>query len=259
MRIFIIVDNDRFFIPDMLSLFIAQYKGDLIGIGLARKKYASRRKQLSSSWSNFKRRLIIFGPGGLLKLFIRLKWQDFRYFFQGKPCSSKQVAQKFKIRYHELFGVNSPETSSLLKQYNLDLIISIQDQIFKKKLIRLPKIGCINKHAALLPKYRGVWPIFWAILYNEKKVGLTIHWIDEGIDTGKIIVQKQIPIKANDSLFNLYTRVFKLCPQSLIEAINKIDKDPKCGFMQSIPDEKYFSFPKRKDVKRFKKLGKKIL
>lgn len=249
MRVFILVENDRFFIPKMLSQFIPQYGGDLVGVGIARRKYSSPITHIVRSLKNFERKLIIFGPLGLLRLLFKLK----------KPTSAKSAAQKFGIPFYELFNINSPESLSLLKQHNIDVIISLQDQIFKKDLIRLPKIGCINKHAALLPKYPGVWPIFWAMLDGEKEIGLTVHWIDEGIDTGKIIVQKRVSVGDDDSLFDLYERVFELCSQSLVEALEKIEENPKFGLPQPPSDGKYYSFPKRCDVLRFKQLGKKIL
>lgn len=246
MRVFVIVESDRFFVPKMLSQFISKYQGDLVGVAISKGSY---------SWKKFRRTLVIFGPLGLLRLSIKLTL----WVLQGRPTSTKKAAQRFGIPYHELCNINSPESLSLLKQYDPDVIVSLQDQIFKEDLIRLPKIGCINKHAALLPKYRGVWPIFWAMLDDEKEAGLTIHWIDVGIDTGKIIVQQPITVGDDDTLFDLYERVFELCSQSLIEALERIEENPDCGLSQPASDGKYYSFPKRQDVQRFKKLGKKIL
>ena len=259
MRIFIIVEDDQFFIPDMLSMFISDFEGEVVGIAVAKRKYNSWYKSIQGVRRYFERNLIIFGLIGLIKLFLKLATRNINYFFQAKPRTVKEVAKRFGIKYQELHGVNSPETLNLLKCYRIDLIISIQDQIFKKDLIRLPKIGCINKHAALLPKYRGVWPVFWAMLYGEREVGITIHWIDEGTDTGKIIVQKHILIGEDDSLFSLYKQVFDLCGETLIEAINKIEKNPNYGISQTGSEKNYFSFPQKKDVEIFKRLGKKVL
>lgn len=259
MRIFIIVDNDRFFIPDMLYRFISKCKEDLVGIGIVKKKYSTWSKYIINMWKEFKKKLVIFGLAGLFKLFFKLILRDIKYYLQGKVNSTKKIAEKFNIKCHKLFDINSPESLLLLKQCNIDLIISIQDQIFGKELIHLPKLGCINKHAALLPKYCGVWPIFWAMLNNEKEVGITIHWIDKGIDTGKIILQKRIPVREDDTLFSLYKRVFGLCSEVLLNAINEINKNPECGIQQFVSDGKYFSFPQRKDMERLKKIGKKVL
>lgn len=259
MRIFIIIDDDRFFVPDMLYHLINNLDGDIVGIGMAKKKYTSLQKFIISMWQKFQKKRIIFGYQGLFVLFLKLLIRDIKYLFLGKVHSTKELAKKFNIKYQDLFDINSIASIKLLKGYNIDLIISIQDQIFKKDLINLPQIGCINKHAALLPKYRGVWPIFWAMLNGEKEVGLTIHWINEGIDTGKIITQKYITINRNDTLFNLYEEVFTGLSGALIEAIKKIKKDPRCGIAQTAIGKNYFSFPKQEDIDKFKKLGKRIL
>ena len=98
MRVFIIVDNDRFFIPDMLSQLIANFDGDIVGIGIAKEKDISLQKFIISAWRKFQRKRIIFGYQGLFKLFLRLLVRDIKYLFQDKARSTRELAQKFKIK-----------------------------------------------------------------------------------------------------------------------------------------------------------------
>ena len=75
------------------------------------------------------------------------------------------------------------------------LVSILGNQIFKRKLIDLAPKGCINLHTALLPKYRGLMPTFWALKNNEKNTGVSVFFVDEGIDSGPIIIQKKVVIE----------------------------------------------------------------
>lgn len=108
----------------------------------------------------------------------------------------------------------SQVTSSLvdqIKDINPDLILSLYyRKILPKSIIELPRLGCINIHPSLLPEYRGPVPTAWAIEKGEKNFGITIHKMDNGIDTGDILVQKKFRIFQNETGFELYTRAMKL-------------------------------------------------
>ena len=124
--------------------------------------------------------------------------------------------------------MNSPPriTKSLIdrvRDINPDYIFSIYyRQILPKSLLSSAKISCINIHPSLLPQYRGPVPTAWTIENGEKEFGITIHLMDEGIDTGDILVQKKYPIIENETGFELYTRGMKLGYELLVENFNKI-------------------------------------
>ena len=106
--------------------------------------------------------------------------------------------------------INHPESISIIKEFEPDLLVSILgNEIFKKPIINLAKKGCINLHTALLPKYRGLMPSFWVLKNNEEFTGVSVFFVDEGIDSGPIIVQKKV--KIND-----------LTQQQLIKITKKI-------------------------------------
>jgi folate-dependent phosphoribosylglycinamide formyltransferase PurN len=247
------------FIPDVLVQFITECPETIIGIACAKRKYSSWKQSFAAQWKNFNRKRTIFGIQGLFKVALKLIWRDFLYLLQNKPTSAKKVSRKYDIDFFYLYNVNSKESLSLLRSLNIDLIISMQDQIFKTELINLPRIGCINKHAALLPQFRGVWPIFWAMHNDVEYVGLTIHWINDGIDSGRIINQKSISINKTDTLFTLYKQIFSLCGKSLIEAVKLINNDNNVGTSQPVDVKEYYSFPQKSDVQKFKELGKKVV
>lgn len=102
-----------------------------------------------------------------------------------------RIARKNNLLHIESKDVNSVEVIRTIQKIKPNLIISVNfNQIIKKELLDIPNLGSINIHASLLPKYRGRAPLNWAILNGEENVGITVHYIDEGIDTGQIILQK---------------------------------------------------------------------
>ena len=110
-----------------------------------------------------------------------------------------------------------------IKSYEPDLLISIAgNQIFKQPLIDLAPKGCLNLHTALLPKYRGLMPSFWVLKNNERETGVSVFFVDKGIDSGPILVQKKLPISEKMSQAELIKKSKKLGMDAIIEAINLI-------------------------------------
>lgn len=104
-----------------------------------------------------------------------------------------------------------------------DLIIcAYYPRIFPRRLLRIPPRGCVNVHPGLLPHYRGTFPTPWCILNDEKEIGVTLHYMDEGIDTGDILVQRTHPIGTDETGHELYRRSMKLCADLLIENFDKL-------------------------------------
>ena len=123
-------------------------------------------------------------------------------------------------------------------------IVSSFRNILDKKLLSLPKLGAINLHMSLLPKYRGPHPENWAIINNEKTVGFTVHYIDEGIDTGDIIVQSEIAILPEDDILTLTFKLAEKAPELLV----KVLKDFEMFKLQCKPQNESMKsfFPPRK-------------
>lgn len=119
--------------------------------------------------------------------------------------------------------INSDEFLGRMIKYNCDLFVSMSfNQIFKAKLINLPKLKTINCHAGKLPFYRGRNILNWALINDEKEFGITVHYVDEGIDTGDIISQKNYLITDDDDYSTLLQRAYEGCANNLYDAIKVI-------------------------------------
>lgn len=104
-----------------------------------------------------------------------------------------------------------------------DLVVcAYYPRIFPRRLLQLPRLGCINVHPGLLPHYRGTFPTPWCILNGEQTIGVTVHLMDEGIDTGDILVQRTFPILPDETGHELYKRSMALSARVLIESFDAL-------------------------------------
>ena len=137
-----------------------------------------------------------------------------------------EVANKFNLNLYEEKNINDQNFLNKIKSLNLDLIVCVNfDQILKKDIINLPTIGCINTHASLLPKYRGRAPLNWAMINGEEYSGVTVHFIDEGIDTGDIILQEKIKIDEDYYISDLLNKVKNIYPKIVLNAIRALESN----------------------------------
>ncbi|MBI3815564.1 MAG: methionyl-tRNA formyltransferase [Nitrospinae bacterium] len=143
------------------------------------------------------------------------------------PSPVKVEAEAHKIVVLQPEKVREPEFIKKLKEkeYNPDCIVVVAfGQILPKEILNLPRYGCINLHASLLPKYRGAAPINWAIINGEKKTGVTSMFMDEGMDTGDILIQREVEIGENDNAGPLHDRLSKIGSDVILETLDGLEK-----------------------------------
>lgn len=128
----------------------------------------------------------------------------------------KIIAQEAGIPIYHPEKINNIKMVNELRKLNPDVIIVVAyGQILSKDILSIPKNGCINVHASLLPKYRGAAPIQWAIIKGETETGITTMLMDEGMDTGDILVQTKVEISANDTAGTLHDKLAEVGAQTL--------------------------------------------
>ncbi len=132
----------------------------------------------------------------------------------------KEAAFKLHLKIYQPEKIGSAASVAQLTYLKPDLIVVIAyGQILTKDILNLPKYGCLNIHASLLPKYRGASPIHAAIAANERQSGVTIMWMDEGLDTGDILLQETITLRRHDTTESLHERLAKVSVTALSKAI----------------------------------------
>ena len=141
------------------------------------------------------------------------------------PTATKVVAEEFGIPTYTPDSLRTEEFSSLLAELAPDLIVVVAyGKILPPSVLDYPRLGCINAHVSLLPKYRGAAPMQRAIMEGEKETGVTIMYMNEGLDTGDVILQQSFPILAEDDFEAIHDRSAEVGGQLLLEAIPLLEQ-----------------------------------
>lgn len=176
------------------------------------------------------------------------------------PLPVGNLCRQLGLQIVRVRRINGESFQKLLSEVEVDLLVSVGcPQIIGKKLLALPRFGTINVHCAPLPKYRGLMPTFWSLALNETYNGVTVHFVNECIDDGPIILQRQFKIPPNDSLHEALIRAKKEAGKALLEALSFFED----GKVPQLPNPRdkatYFSFPDRKARKMFLSTGRRII
>ena len=130
--------------------------------------------------------------------------------------------------------VKEPEVIEKLKSYNADLIaVTAYGQILPEAILNMPKYGCINVHGSLLPEYIGAAPMQRAIIDGKKVTGITTMFMAKGMDTGDMLLKKEIPIAPTDNFENVHDNLAKAGAQLLLDTIDGLEK----GTIERIPQK----------------------
>ena len=212
-----------------------------------------------------KKRYRLYGLISFIKMSIFIAYNIFLSYLNNiriiKKCYSvDNVIKKYSLVEFSSNSINSSELINYVNNKKIDLIISIAfPEIFKSEILYTPKHGCINYHTALLPKYRGRQPLFWALFNNEKETGITIHKMDKNIDKGMIILQQSISIENIDTINNLYKKTIGVGPELLYQATIKLRNNKENFINKKNTKEKLYNFPNAKDGLKFRQNGKKFI
>ena len=257
MRAVIVTQEEPFYIPGFLGKVLTEYEEVVAVIILPGILKGF------TTFSYIKRLYDVFGLKDFVAyaaLFIHHKFVDLlsRWRQFGRFYSVGSAAKRNSIPVYKLRNINARESLKLLKALEPEIIISVAaPQIFKRDIIDLAK-HTINIHAALLPQYRGMMPSFWVLAKGEEKTGVTVHCMNEYIDTGTIILQKTIDISFRDTLHSLQTKVANMGAVALLEALEKIEKGNGTGITAQ-GDGTYFSFPTKEAAKQFRGQGRRFI
>lgn len=136
----------------------------------------------------------------------------------------KECAVAAGIEVFQPVKIKDPEAVEHLREYDADIfVVAAFGQILSQEILDMPKFGCVNIHASLLPKYRGAAPIQWSILDGEEKTGVTIMQMNAGLDTGDMLMVKEYTIKSTDTGESLFDTLAELGAKAIVEALPLIE------------------------------------
>ena len=152
----------------------------------------------------------------------------------------KEFAEEKKLKILQPLKVkNNEKFINEIKDLKPDLLCVVAyGKILPKELLEIPKYGAINVHGSLLPKYRGAAPIQWAVLNGDKETGITTMFMDEGMDTGDMILKEKVEIGENETTGELWDRLSKTGAKLLVKTVEKIDsiKNKEIKNLEEIKD-----------------------
>lgn len=162
--------------------------------------------------------------------------------------SIQRIAQINHIEFIREKDVNSDVIKEKITNIHPDLIVSVHlRKILRKEIFSLAKHGAINMHPSLLPKYRGLSPQHQVLIHGESESGVTIHFIEEGIDTGDIVAQQKFEIKPTDYIADVQFKMLAIYKTLMVDALNLLQSDNFEASKQSENNISYFGPLKKKD------------
>jgi methionyl-tRNA formyltransferase len=251
---YVFIQDDPFYLPGVLEGYLGEFHDSTAGVNVQSVAQGGRSLP-GTALALYK----IYGPRYFLWKSSRMAAQRVKaklindLFGSTRRCYSVgAVAGKYGVPVHETPNVNSDEFRALLKELGVELIVSISGtQFYGRKLREQIPRGIINCHGALLPKYRGLMPSFWTLANGEQEGGISVHFVDDKIDNGPILVQRRFGIDPGDTLEQIMARGKALAPGAIIEAVRMVES----GSFETIanPEEEAtsFSMPGPEDVRRF--------
>jgi methionyl-tRNA formyltransferase len=152
--------------------------------------------------------------------------------------------------------INAPGFLDRLREMGVDVVLSAScPQIFREELLSLPPMGCVNVHAAPLPRYRGMLPTFWVLYEEEPETAVTVHYMNEKLDDGPIILQEAVPIPEDETQANLMRRCKIVGARLLSQTIDLLEMDAVTSRANPREEATYNSFPTPQQAREFRARG----
>ena len=255
MRVFLMLSRDPIFKPRVFLEMVSSHDIEIVGVAevspMKRGGFIKKIKANIEFWG--------------LKGFIWIGMQHMLSGFYGRfhlvPFAARWhmsiagIAESYGISYYEVHDINKSEFKKVVKELAPDIIMSFQHQIFDGELIRLPRLAALNCHPALLPKYRGVKPLFWALRYGESEAGVSVHMLSEKIDAGAVIAHERFRLSPDLSLYMWYRIAYAVSSRVMLKAINNVRLGEGAGCEDVNDTAPYFREPKADDIDKFKEVG----
>lgn len=161
----------------------------------------------------------------------------------GKTDLLKEAALAAGLPVFQPKHMKDDEAYEMMVSLNPDLgVLAFVTDIVPPRIFNAPKLGSLCFHPSLLPKYRGISGINWAVINGEKKTGLTVFWVDEGIDTGDILLQKEVAVGPKETTGELYyNKLFPLGVEAMLEAVELVQQGKAPRIPQNHSASTYFT------------------
>ena len=256
MKIFIITMDDPVYTIPFIHEIIKNRSKDIIGVAVSegdRMRIGKKRSKLVYLMTL----LLIMGVTHFVKyasitVIFKIKKKLSKSLKGIKSPTILTIAKDYDIPTYDIKTPNGKSFLRELAELKPDVIINQAQSIIKKDLLAIPTIGVLNRHNALLPRNRGRLTPFWVLHKNDKQTGVSIHFVDEGIDSGDIVVQERFDVQPTDNFNSIVRKNYKVAPKAMLKALDILEE----GNFKTIKNEgknaSYNSVPEFKDALHFR-------
>jgi folate-dependent phosphoribosylglycinamide formyltransferase PurN len=179
-----------------------------------------------------------------------------RYRVKGDTLFSR--AKKKNVPVYFTRDVNSTSTHDVIENFAPDLIVStFTMNIFKQPTIDLSRVATIGCHPSILPNYRGLEVFFWALANGETSSGVSVFYLNEQIDAGKVIMQEKFSITPDETVNSIYRKLTEIAGRLLVATLEKFKRNEEFSVIPSMGKGMYYSMPTREAYRKFKAAGRK--
>lgn len=267
LNIVIVTQDDPFYIPVFFEEFFRIFDeseiklcGILVQVPLGKKSLIDLARQM----------LNFYGPAGFLYMGTRFVIHKALNFVAVQLCGGKfpgrfsvwHVLRKNNAQVLDFTSANSKAFRDFIEQEQIDLLVSIAaSQRIKKETLNAPRYGCLNIHNARLPKNRGMLPNFWSLYHydTEPVSAVTVHMMNEELDDGAIVMQREFALDPKETLDQLIIRTKRENASVILEAISKFKEGVPELLPNNADEATYNSFPTAADVANFRNKGLRLL
>jgi len=257
LKVYFLISNDRLFHPQMLDSILTSKTCEAVGVGIVTRENTvlQKRKFRQLIWN-----IGFWGMRGCMHIAACLCSRRLASYQISAREGSRvfwniaSVADYHGIACERVPDVNAVAFIERLRQKNVDILFVSCPQILQRKILSVPRICAINKHSGKLPDYRGVFPVFYAMLNDESNATLTLHTMTERIDVGRVIVERQTALTPSSTLLDIYFKLYAMVPEAFAHAMSLLSASDCLDHFPAPPGQgKYYSFPTRKHLIAFKK------
>ena len=256
MRIQVLTQEDAFYIPRILDLLLEKRR-DVVGVTIVPGELQAGRVM---------RFLRMMGPRDFLLQALNLAWYRWLGLFDGvRPRAGSHsvaaAAKRGRVGVEHVPRINAPEFIAALRERGVDLLVSLAcPQKLSPALLAVPARGAINLHGALLPRYQGIFPSFWVLAKGERETGITVHWMDERLDHGDVLIQRTVAIEPGDTVHSLVRRSkVDVGRHALLEALDRIERGDAPRLPMDLAHASYFTYPDAAAVREFRARGRRFI
>jgi methionyl-tRNA formyltransferase len=254
LRVFIITLDEPVYAPVYLTKILAAVDHRIVGLT------ALPAASQIGTWGLVRNRMAVYGPLDVLRAVAIYGRCRLRAALPrrggGRFYSVARLAKEEGVPVIPGRDVNAPGYIETLRGLGIDVLVSVAaNQRFGDELLALPRLACLNVHSALLPNYRGMDGLFWALAHGETEVGVTVHEMSPGIDQGPIVAQAPFPVRTEEPLHRVYYRAMDHGAVLLARALDGY-ADGAVTLRPNPADEgRTFSWPTREAARRFREQG----